>query len=186
VTTLSRDGDVVTVALGPQESTLLAGLALSLVELLAPDPAATAAAAATSDPLAALVGMAEGPVAVPDDPALRRLLPDAYADAEGAEEFRRLTDGSLRQGKVAALTRIADDVAAATDGRVLLGPDEADAWLTGLNDIRLVLGVRLDVTEDRSELDDLDDDDPRTMLLAAYDWLTYLQEMLVALVTGDR
>ena len=49
-----------------------------------------------------------------------------------------------------------------------------------LTDIRLVLGSRLDVTED---LEDrwakLGPDDPMAPLLAAYEWLGWLQESVV-------
>ena len=42
----------------------------------------------------------------------------------------------------------------------MLDRDQADAWLRALNDIRLVLGTRLEVTEDTYE-EDVDPEDPR-------------------------
>jgi hypothetical protein len=52
---------------------------------------------ADADPLAAIVGLSQGPVDKPDDPALARLLPDAYGDdAAAATEFRRFTEADLR------------------------------------------------------------------------------------------
>ncbi len=54
------------------------------------------------------------------------------------------------------------------------------AWLGALNDLRLALGTRLGVEEDWAEqLAALDDGDPRALLLAVYDWLSWLQETLV-------
>ena len=78
------------------ERTILAALVHQLVDFVAPD-----ADAADQDPLAAMVGI--DPFAVrPDDPALRRLFPDAYADDdEAADEFRRFTERSLRDSKLA-------------------------------------------------------------------------------------
>ena len=184
MTTFRREGDVTVVGLTPEERSVLASLAASLAEMLAPD--AAPGGATEADPLVALVGLDgdSGPVGRPDDPALRRLLPDAYDDAEGAAEFRRLTDGELRAAKVANLRRMVDGAAAA-GGVVRISPDEIDGWLAGLTDIRLVLGERLDMTEEREHLEDLADDDPRLPLLAAYDWLSELQEVLVHAAMAD-
>jgi len=180
MTRIQRDGDVVVLGLAPEERTILASLAASLAEMLEP----SSAAAADSDPLAVLVGISDGPIEKPDDPALRRLLPDAYADADGAAEFRRFTDADLRAEKVANLRRILDG-ATASGGVVRIGLDEVDGWLAGLNDIRLVLGERLDMTEEREHLEQLDAGDPRVPLLAAYDWLSEMQEWIVQLLLAS-
>ena len=134
---------------------------------------------AGQDPLAALVGMPTGDVVRPDDPALARLLPDAYGeDPEAAGEFRRYTDADLRRGKRAAGQQVLATLPVG-GGPVLLDRDQADAWLTCLNDLRLVLGTRLEVTED-TDPDDLDADDPRLQALHVYGWLGYLQESLLS------
>jgi hypothetical protein len=65
-----------------------------------------------------------------------------------------------------------------------LDADDTAAWLGVLNDARLALGTRLDVTE-ATEYDDLDPDDPATPGLAAYAWLTYLQGELIETVMLD-
>ena len=160
---------------------VLAGFAREVAEMLGGVPAAD------PDPLAVLVGMPgtePGEAAgAPDDPALRRLLPDAYDDPAGAAEFRRLTDDTLRRGKAAALLRLADDVDAA-NGAIELDSDAADVWVQAVNDVRLVLGVRLDITVDTTTWRrGLVTDDPRQPLLAAYDWLTGLQELLLDAMT---
>ena len=65
-----------------------------------------------------------------------------------------------------------------TLGHETLSPKEADAWLRAFNDLRLVLGTRLDVTED-IEFEGLDLRDPRGRDLAVYAYLSWLQEELV-------
>src|SRR5512134_405566 len=78
----------------------------------------------------------------PEDPSLRRLYPTAHDDAEREQEYRELTRDQLVTGRRRSL-----DVLRETADRELLAPEEADAWLRALNDARLVLGTRLDVTE---------------------------------------
>ena len=117
---------------------------------------------------------------LPDDPVLARLLPDAYPDdAAAAGEFRRYTESGLRSGKVAAARTVLDTLPE-DGGRIRLSADEAQAWLRSLNDIRLALGVRLEVTEDREAmLERAGQDSPQAAGLWIYDWLTLLQETLV-------
>jgi hypothetical protein len=131
------------------------------------------------DDVAALLGN-PGPDAPPDDPVLARLLPDAYRDdTEAAGEFRRFTEQELRSGKLAAAQTVLDTLPE-NGGRVELTEQDAQVWLRALNDVRLALGVRLDITEDTAQRSqDLDPADPRSAYLWVYDWLTYLQETLV-------
>lgn len=116
----------------------------------------------------------------PDDPVLARLLPDAYPDDPAAAgEFRRYTESGLRSGKLAAARTVLDTLPEG-GGRIRLSPDEAQAWLRSLNDIRLALGVRLEVTEDRDAmLERAGQGGPQAAGLWIYDWLTLLQETLV-------
>lgn len=122
---------------------------------------------------------------LPDDPVLARLLPDAYPDDPGAAgEFRRYTESGLRSGKVAAARTVLDTLPE-TGGRVRLSADEAQAWLRSLNDIRLALGVRLNVTEDRDALlEQAGQGGPQATGLWIYDWLTLIQETLVEALAG--
>lgn len=117
---------------------------------------------------------------LPDDPVLARLLPDAYPDDPAAAgEFRRYTESGLRSGKAAAARTLLDTLPE-DGGRVRLSADEAEAWLRSLNDIRLALGVRLEVTEDREDmLKRASEGSPQAAGLWIYDWLTLLQETLV-------
>ena len=138
-----------------------------------------------ADPLEALVGLPPGDPVRPTDPALARLLPDAYRDDPTASaQFRRYTDSDLRARKRGNAQTVLAALPASA-GRVVLDRDAADAWLTCLNDLRLVLGTRLAVTEDLdAEL--LTADDPRRQALEVYDWLGGLQESLLQCLPPRR
>ena len=163
--------------LDPVEADVLLAVVGDLLVLLGEQEQADA------DPLAALVGLSDGPTERPSDPALARLLPDAYGDDEAAAtEFRRYTERDLRAGKRANASTVLASLAPLADGggRLVLDRDEADAWLSCLNDLRLVLGTRLEVTED-TELDPRRDD-PRAQALQVYGWLGWLQESLLGCI----
>ena len=113
-----------------------------------------------------------------DDPALRRLFPPAYDDPKLDQEYRELTRSQLVTGRERAL-----ELLAATAGDDVLTPEQGDAWLRALNDARLVLGTRLDVTEDL-EWDGLDPNDARTPELAMYAYVSWIQEQLVDALAG--
>ena len=109
----------------------------------------------------------------PGDPSLRRLFPPAYDEAEDESAYRDLMGGELLEGRLAALELVAQ-----TLERERLSADEADAWLRALNDLRLVLGTRLDVRED-TFAEQLRQDDPRAPALAVYAYLSWMQEQLI-------
>ncbi len=160
------------------EAQLLSALAADLLALLGDEEQAD------QDPLAALVGLSSAPVERPSDPALARLLPDAYADDhDAATEFRRFTEQDLRAGKRAHAGTVLAGLAPYLDrgGKVPLDRDEVDAWLGTLNDLRLVLATRLGVTEE-TDLDPAPDD-PQAQALLVYGWLGWLQESLLSCIT---
>ncbi|MGB8650175.1 MAG: DUF2017 domain-containing protein [Mycobacteriales bacterium] len=131
------------------------------------------------DPLAAMVGLPDGDVTAPDDPVLGRLLPDAYRDDPRASgDFRRYTDAELRAGKRAAAHVVLRSLPDG-GGTVQLDRDQADQWLSCLNDMRLALGTSLEVTED-TDVEDFAHDDPRYSAMHVYGWLGYLQESLLS------
>jgi hypothetical protein len=191
------------VALDDVEISIIRSLAAQLLELIGPGPAEDASA----DPLAEL--FADGPSEPPSDPVLRRLFPDAYTDpsefpdtAEQAEvarayssEFRRYTENDLRAGKregALAVIRSLDEltIEAGGDGVgggvLKLTPERCVLWLKALNDIRLAIAARLDITdeEDSEILYRLPDTDERKPLVMAYLWIGGLQESLVETLTG--
>ena len=114
-----------------------------------------------------------------DDPDLQRLFPPAHEDAERAAEYRSLVHDQLVDGRARALATFERTLDA--DG---LTADEADAWLRVLNDLRLVLGTRLDVTEE-TMLSEIDESDPNAQQYAVYGYLSWLQEQLVAALAAD-
>ena len=142
-------------------------------------PAGPAGPALSIEELAAAIG-ATGPTSPPEDPVLARLLPDAYRDdPEAAGEFRRYTEQGLRSGKVAAAQTVLDTLPAG-GGHVRLGPEDAQAWLRALNDVRLAIGTVLGITEDyEDEMEAASWADPRSAYLEVYHWLGYLQDSLV-------
>ena len=123
--------------------------------------------------LAGLVPQLQGLLAGgPDDPSLRRLFPTAYADdPEREREYRQLVLDELLAKRQAALATVA-----ATARASRLSEDELVAWMGAINDLRLVLGTRLDVSED---MDAVDPDDPDAPALAVYGYLGYLLESIV-------
>jgi hypothetical protein len=132
---------------------------------------------APADELSVLTGIRTGPTSRPDDRVLARLLPDfTTEDPDLAAGLRSLHEPALIEAKNAAASTVLDTLPA-TGGKVELTPEQADAWLTALNDVRLALGTALDVSEDMP--DELPADDPRAPHMSVYHWLTFVQDALV-------
>jgi hypothetical protein len=109
-----------------------------------------------------------------NDPAVARLNPQACLDdAEVDAEFHRLMDEDLNDGRLAALAVFENTVDSAR-----LDEEEAMAWLRAVNDVRLLLGTRLDVSEDPAQRK-VSPDDPRAPGFALYDYLSLLTQELV-------
>ena len=111
--------------------------------------------------------------AEPEDPSLRRLRPRAYEDEKVEREFRSLMGSELESLRLENLRGLAE-----TAGSDRLDAEELDRWLAALNDLRLVLGTRLDVTEDQFA-DGFDPSAPHAYELAVYAFLTWLQEAAI-------
>jgi len=118
-------------------------------------------------------------VEAPEDPSLERLFPPAYDDAQDEAEYRRLMGDELFEGRRRALRVIEE-----TLDQDRLTKEQAESWLTALNDLRLVLGTRLDVTEDML-LERLRPDDPNAFEISLYAYLSWLQEQLVEALAHD-
>ena len=138
------------------------------------------------DPLAAALGIVGGPVKKPDNPALARLFPDAYGDADEASEFRRLTEPDLREGKRAAARQVLGMLQGYTEGDELsLDAEQARVWLGAVNDIRLVLAVWLDIEDDDDNpFDRIQEGDERYEIMVMYQWLGAVLEWLVEALMG--
>lgn len=120
-----------------------------------------------------------------DDPSLTRLFPTAYPDdPERDAGYRALVRDELLEKRFAALDVVQSTVAALGDGPVEVDGDELSAWMRSINDLRLVLGTRLDVSED-DQHHGLDPDDPDAPALALYDYLGMLVATIVDALSGD-
>jgi uncharacterized protein DUF2017 len=123
----------------------------------------------------------------PQDPVLARLLPDAYQDdPEAAGEFRKYTESSLREAKK-YFAQVMLDTLPERGGRIRLTGEQARDWMRALNDVRLMFGVRLEVSEDFEEqLAALDPEDPAVPVFEVYGWLGAVQESLVQALAPKR
>ena len=153
----------------PLETELLGDLATQVIELL------DEGSGLPEDRLLAAVGIggSDGPST---DPAIARLLPNAYLDDDHAsQEFRYLTENSLISRKIANAR--AFKLTLDGGGEVQLGPEAQQAWLRTLADIRLIIASRLGIEHDDDEgRADTDDD---IMMQDVYAWLGMVQGSLV-------
>ena len=114
-----------------------------------------------------------------EDPVMQRLYPSAYLDDEGAaDEFAHATRDDLTRERLDALDAFERTLDAKT-----LTEDELAGWLSVLNDARLVLGVRLAVTEETVPRD-FEGDETAMASYALYVFLSYLVEEIVDALSG--
>ena len=112
-----------------------------------------------------------------DDPSVRRLFPTAYnTDPERDREYQQLVRDELLERRLAALWTVEATLSADE-----LDLEQTSAWLSALNDLRLVLGTRLDVGE---ELIEVDADDPDAPAYAVYEYLAFLLTEVVDALAG--
>jgi hypothetical protein len=180
-----REKDHVVTTLSPQEAAVIRGLVGQIKDMLA-----ARADESPRDELAELTGIRTGPSSPPGDQVLARLLPDFFRDDEvaqsGAEDpvdasaaMRSLHEPELVAGK----TSVADlvlETCPRRGGKVRLSPEQADGWLSALNDVRLALGTALDVREDMP--DEQPEDELQREHFSVYQWLTVVQDTLLAAV----
>jgi hypothetical protein len=113
-----------------------------------------------------------------DDPSVRRLFPTAYSqDPERDREYQQLVRDELLDRRLGALATVEATLA---DPEVT--EEQISAWLSAVNDLRLVLGTRLDVGEEPIEIEA---DDPDAPVYAVYEYLGFLlSEVVDALAEG--
>lgn len=174
-------------ALAAHEADLLTSLVDSLLGMLDDRESS-----APVDELAELTGMRTGNSVPPQDETMKRLLPDFYRPATehpagtGTAEslngaLRSLHEPEIIDAKREAAQRLLDTVPAG-GGKFELGEDDARAWASAVNDVRLALGTMLDIGADGPER--LPSDHPMAGHLDVYQWLTVLQEYLVLSLMG--
>ena len=176
-------GDL-TVALSNDELHILINLVEQLLELLGERNFAHHYQ--SDDPFAQLMAaqlMNMEPLSAPEDPVLNRLLPNAYADPEAADEFRKYTEPRLRQIKQQHLMYLREQLVFPVDHELPkadIAITDAQQWLIAINDVRLALAVRLNVNPESFErFENLPDTDPQKSLFAVYFWLGGIQEKLI-------
>jgi len=109
----------------------------------------------------------------PESPRLRRLYPEAYSeDPELEDEYRRLTQADLAASRAAAV-----DVVEATLDDDELTAEQLTAWMHAVNNLRLVIGTLLDVSDDEPLTIDPGDPEARERML--YGYLGMLLEEIV-------
>jgi Domain of unknown function (DUF2017) len=109
-----------------------------------------------------------------DDPGLRRVFPPASNDDDELDrEYRELVGGDLLAGHQHSV-----DVMKATVEARHLDEEQVLAWLSTVNDLRLILGTRLGVTDERQN-EEVPDEDPRAQAYALYHYLGFLEEQIV-------
>jgi len=112
------------------------------------------------------------------DPSLYRLFPVAYPENEELEdEYRALVIEELLDRHKGSIAVVEETINATR-----VDEEQIVAWMGAINDLRLVLGTRLDVTEETGL--DFDPTDPNAALLAAYGYLGYLMEEIVQALSG--
>ena len=108
------------------------------------------------------------------DPAMARLYPPAYEDDPIRNlEFERMAGDDLTSQRLSSISAMEGSIDAD-----LLSEDQLLSWLGVLNDLRLVLGTRLEITEETTE-DDFAAGDPRAPTFALYGYLTWLVDAIV-------
>jgi hypothetical protein len=108
------------------------------------------------------------------DPVVGRLFPRAYEGEKEEESYRALVGDQLVSAKRANLRTAGDMLGREGAAETALSEDEAEAWLALLTDLRLAIGTRLDVTEERMS-EDIDPDDPDAAALSILHWLGWVQ-----------
>src|SRR5262249_7144915 len=104
------------------------------------------------------------------DPAVARLFPAAYRDDPLMSlDFEQTMGEAPKNGKVEALTTL-ERTAEAKE----LSEEELLLWMGAVNDMRLVLGTRIEITEESTE-DDFPEDDPDRDGYLVYGYLTWLE-----------
>lgn len=121
---------------------------------------------------------------VPETDAVRRrLFPRAYEDPENEETFRDLISKDLENAKLDALRQVRDALGESGKAEVVLGPDDVGSWLRLLTDLRLAIGVRLDVTEDTMS-EEIELDDPNAPAMSVLHWLGWVQGSILERIEG--
>lgn len=117
----------------------------------------------------------------PSDAVLKRLYPEAFDDPAMARAYRELVGNELQARKRNALATAEETIGTRGPVDAALDDEQVDRWLALLTDIRLAIGTRLDVTEERMSAE-IDPDDPEAPALSVLHWLGWIQESILAAI----
>lgn len=112
------------------------------------------------------------------DAVVSRLFPDAYTDPEESDRYRELIGDQLHDAKRAALRTVGDSLGQTGPTSISMAPELVEHWLRVLTDLRLAIGTRIDIDDERMSTD-VDPDDPDAQALMLLHWLGWTQELLV-------
>ena len=173
---IRRDGDRLVLTLYPAEVETLRDLGRQLESLLGePEPEAGAEGGADVD---------RG-----QDPVRDRLFPRAYLDPTADEDERgwqSAVHGDLVKQKSEAVEALIASLDVEMPKRarfveVVLDGPTAEQWAAALNDVRLALGVVLEITDEEIPVSPRD---PKAPGLELYQWLTMMQGVLIDALLG--
>jgi hypothetical protein len=166
----------ITITFTTQESQVLINLLEQLLELLG-DSSVTGN---HSDPLMNLFGSA-GNDAPPDDPVLRRLLPNAYQNERDAAEFRRYTEYGLREKKRSAAHLLYETLIPSEEEWNFDQPiDKSTFKILGIGER---VSEKVDDKNTHQKFELMTDNDPMKAVYAVYSWLGWLQQSLLEVLT---
>ncbi|MDP9832744.1 MULTISPECIES: DUF2017 family protein [Trueperella] len=87
----------------------------------------------------------------PYDVVVEQLLPDMSEDPDEAATLRELTETSVASQKIENLVTVYQGLESARGGGdVLVANEDAPAWMSALNDVRIVLAARLGINDEES------------------------------------
>lgn len=169
----------------PEEAAMLSRLVSQLMTLLESHSSSDL----DPDPLLASLEIG-GSNALPADPALARLFPNAFEGSEDAASFRRLTEQGLLNRKL----QDAMVVVAALSSPEELGEDAPVAvnitsesfliWARTLTAVRLAIAARIGITDETDHVRLVQDPVTRGPVLV-FDWIASVLEAVLTLGTGE-
>jgi Domain of unknown function (DUF2017) len=115
---------------------------------------------------------------ITEESGVRRLFPTAYPDRDDLEaEYQGMVRDDLVGQRLAAIDLVEETIVLPT-----LDDDQLATWMRTFNDLRLVLGTRLDVSEDDTGW--IDPEDPDAPAQMAYEFLGLLLDSAVVALSG--
>ena len=183
--------------LDQDESTLLGALTGQLVDLLRSHSASDL----DPDPLFASLEVG-GSENTPDDPALARLFPDAYAEDQEASDFRRVTEQGLLNRKMQDALAVVNALGIEDTGdfsttevtfqrdreegsrsftEITITEDSMPTWVRTLTSLRLAIAARIGL-ETTDDYERLSRDEEAQSTLYVYDWLAAILDSVLRMM----